>query len=278
MHLLASKPDFSVLVCDSCELGFLSPMPDDATLAAVYGAGYYASWNLAENHAATRRMKRATFRRLLQLAAPWLPSGAPILDLGCATGFFLEVAAELGFAPFGVDIARYAIDACEAQFGTGRFYCGQVEDATFSAAPNVRFAAIFMSDYIEHVRAPREVLAQAASLLAPRGIIAITTPNLAHLSRRLLGAHWPHFKLEHLWYFSQSTLGRLLVEAGMDIVAIRDAHKSLSLAYLASQFSHYPLPVVTPAVGQLARAVPDRLADKLWRIPTGETIVIAQRK
>jgi 2-polyprenyl-3-methyl-5-hydroxy-6-metoxy-1,4-benzoquinol methylase len=45
------------------------------------------------------------------------------------------------------------------------------------------FGAIFMSDYIEHVRDPRTVLAIAARRLIPRGAVVIMTPNLGSIPR-----------------------------------------------------------------------------------------------
>lgn len=274
---LVRKSGLNVVICTDCGLAFLDPMPDEAALAMIYGSHYYASWDLEGNAEATRQMKLATFGRLLANTSRWIRPDARVLDLGCATGFFLEAAATAGFQPFGVDIARYAIDACEARFGIGHFFCGQFEDAYFPAHPGGRFDAIFMSDYIEHVRDPRAVLALAAGRLEPGGVVVITTPNVAHRSRALMGRYWPHFKTEHLWYFSPPSLRRLLAESGMRVVETRAVHKALSMAYAATQFRQYPVPLITPGIGVLSRAMPDRLANMRLRIPTGEMTIVALR-
>jgi len=148
---LVHRTDINVVVCPTCGLAFLDPMPDDQALRNIYGAHYYRSWGLDRDAEATRQMKKASFSRLLADVSRWLKPNVPILDIGCATGFFHEVAADAGFQPFGIDIARYAIDACEKRFGIGRFYCGQLEEAYFPLHPEGGFGAIFMSDYIEHV-------------------------------------------------------------------------------------------------------------------------------
>lgn len=275
---LISKPDLNVVMCCSCGLAFLHPMPDDATRATIYGAHYYVSWDLEGNAEATRKMKLATFRRLLAATSQWMKPGTPVLDLGCATGFFLEAAAAAGFEPFGVDISGYAIDACEERFGVGRFFCGQLEDAYFPANRDGCFGAIFMSDYLEHVHDPRAVLTLGARRLSSGGVMVITTPNVAHRSRVLMGARWPHFKTEHLWYFSPSTLRRLLVAVGMDVVAMHPVHKVLSVAYMATQFRQYPAPFITPVMNALSRVLPDSLANALFRVPTGEMTTIAVRR
>lgn len=268
----------NVIKCPDCDLAFIDPMPDDEALSAMYNAHYYDSWNLVENAEATRRMKQATFTRLLANTSASLASGGRVLDVGCATGFFLDAAVAAGYRPFGVDIARYAIDACEARFGAGSFYCGQLQDAHFPANPDGRFDAIFMSDYIEHVRDPRAVLIAAASRLEAGGTMVITTPNIADRARRLFGARWPHFKTEHLWYFSPPSLHRLLTEAGMTVVQTRSAYKALSVSYMATQFRRYPMPLVTPIMNFLAKALPGNLANSLFAIPTGEMTIVATKR
>src|SRR5258705_363902 len=51
-----------------------------------------------------------TFRGRMKLIRPLLDSAAPrLLDIGCATGIFLEVAREAGWHGEGVDISGYAL-------------------------------------------------------------------------------------------------------------------------------------------------------------------------
>src|SRR5262249_16051835 len=52
---------------------------------------------------------------------------------------------------------------------------GQFTD--FAAQKELRFDAISMWDIIEHSRAPVELLAAARDVLAPGGVIGISTPN-----------------------------------------------------------------------------------------------------
>lgn len=276
-YTLVARTDVTIKYCPHCQLGYADPFPDDATLAAIYGAHYYDSWNLRDGGKATGEMKRATFRRRIAQCGPWLKPGARVLDLGCATGYFLEEAVSAGFEPFGVDIASDAIAQCEAQFGSGRFFCGEFQDAQFAANPAGLFDAIFMSDYIEHVRHPQAVLELVAQRLVPGGIVVVTTPNVASLTRCIMGARWPHFKVEHLWYFSRQSLEHLLAETGLQTMAHSAATKSLTLSYLAAQFRYYPHPHLTPLLNGLTRILPTPLADARFRLLTGEVTVIARR-
>lgn len=276
-RVLLARADLTVKYCPNCRLGYADPFPGDATLAALYGAHYYDSWDLRDGGRATAEMKRATFRRRLEWCRSWLKPGGRVLDLGCATGYFLEEAAAAGFEPFGVDIAADAIVQCEKKLGAGRFFCGEFTDARFAANPANEFDAIFMSDYIEHVRHPEAVLECAAHRLAPGGVVVITTPNVASLTRSIMGARWPHFKIEHLWYFSRPSLERLVIDAGMQPIAHSAGSKSLTLSYLAAQFRCYPHPRFTPLLNGLVRAMPRKLANARFRLLTGEVTLVARR-
>ncbi len=278
MPSLLRKGKLHLTVCRVCGLGCLDPMPDPARLAEIYGPDYFAAWSAEGDAEPTRQMKKATFSRLLADSLPWMEPGTRVLDVGCATGFFLEVAAARGFEPFGLDISPYAIDACTKRFGADHLFCGQLGDATFAANPDGTFGAIFMSDSIEHVVSPRDLLTAAAQRLAPQGVLVITTPNLAHLSRRLMGSHWPHINDEHLWYFSPSNLARLLSETGLLVVSTGANKKALSIAYVDGQLQRYPMSVLTPTFRALSHLLPDPLIQVIFRIPTGDMTLIAVQR
>lgn len=222
--------------CPHCGLEFLWPQPDDATLDAIYGRHYYDAWGVDRDEAAVRALKLATFRRRLHGLRPALAPGARVLDVGCATGYFLDAARETGFEPFGVELSEFGAASCRERFGAGRIHRGELDDATFGDHPGGRFDAIFMSDLIEHVRDPARTLAAARRRLGPGGLLVITTPWTGSLSRRLAGRHWLHYKPEHLYYFGPDNLPRLLAAQGFVLTHREDAVKCLTLGYAATQF------------------------------------------
>ena len=86
-----------------------------------------------------------------------------MLDVGCATGYFLEVAQRGGFDPYGVEFSEYAAGIAKEKFGKEKIFHGTLEqfhDATGRSGA-ATFRAIAMSDLIEHVRIPSETLTAA---------------------------------------------------------------------------------------------------------------------
>jgi SAM-dependent methyltransferase len=265
---------FSIARCPECALEFLAPQPDPREIAEIYSADYYIPWDMSRSeNGITARMKRLTFarrlRELRQLTGP-----GPILDVGTATGFFLDEAiAEGSFVPYGIELSEYAGRIAREKFGAERIHIGTIETAPF---PPGFFSAVAMSDLLEHVPDPDGVLRRAYELLRPGGIAMIMTPDTASLSRRLMGQRWTQFKLEHLFYFSPASMRRLAARCGFRVLSIRRARKAMTLKYLRDQFQTYRHPVLTP----LSRALGWML--KHWEnrpfpITMGEMLVFLEK-
>lgn len=261
--------------CVDCGLIRIHPQPTDQILEAIYGDHYYRAWGMHRDPEAARGVKASTFRRHLQVLDD-LPRGSRVLDCGAALGFLMEVATEMGFEAYGVDRSPLAASSAE-WFGPGRFYFGSFETATFPALGERPFDALFMFDFLEHVRDPREVLLKAAALLRPGGRLLLTTPDAQSISRRLLGSAWPHVKLEHLFCFNRTNIVRLLESTFFREVEVTPARKIMSLDYVSAQFEHFPLWPVTPLLRGVVAVAPARLRRRHFAISLGEMFVQALR-
>jgi len=265
---------FSIARCPGCGLEFLAPQPDREEIAKIYSADYFTSWdmNRVENQI-TARMKRLTFARRLRELERFAASG-PILDVGTATGFFLDEAmAEGRFEPYGIELSEYAGAIARGKFGAERIHIGTIETAPF---PPGFFSAVTMSDLIEHVGDPAGALARVHRLLKPGGIAMIVTPDTASISRRSMGRRWTQFKIEHLFYFSPATMRRMAASCGFQVLSVRRARKAMTLKYLRDQFQVYRHPVLTP----LSRGLGWMLKpweDRPFSIAMGEMLVFLQK-
>jgi len=268
------KLDHRFVRCGDCGLESISPQPSDDTLAKIYGAHYYESWGLHDNEQVVANLKKRTFRYVLG-KLPAVAGGAKLLDCGAATGFLLDVAAELGYAPYGLELSEFGANAIADKFGRERVFCGELQHAEFADAKPGDFSTITMCDYIEHVRDPRQTLALARKLVADGGTVAITTPDAGSPSRRVLGTGWTHYKLEHLYYFNKRNLERLLLDVGFKRVKFYPLWKSLTLDYISHQFEVYPHPALTQLARGIQRFTPARLRALPLPFTTGELLAIA---
>lgn len=269
------KAEHHFVKCGDCGLELISPQPSDDTLAKIYGAHYYNSWGLHTDTETVSSLKKRTFSYVLDKIGP-APRGAKLLDCGAATGFLLEVAKDLGYDPYGVELSEFGASAIAEKFGADHSFCGQLENATFAGVAKGDFQVITMCDYIEHVRDPRHILSLARELLGAGGTIALTTPDAGSPSHKLLGNGWTHYKLEHLFYFNRSNLERLLRDVGFTSVEFRPLWKSLTLDYIGHQFDVFPHPALTPLARAVRKVAPSKLRSLPLPFATGELLAIAR--
>lgn len=269
------KADHHFVRCTVCGLERISPQPSDDTLAKIYGAHYYDAWGLHDDEATVATLKKGTFKFVLGKLPP-PEQGARLLDCGAATGFLLEVAADLGYDPYAVELSEFGAKVIANKFGADHVHCGELSAASFPGAGKGDFAVVTMCDYIEHVRDPRQTLALARELLAPGGILAITTPDAGSPSRKLLRNGWTHYKVEHLFYFNQRNLARMLEDTGFRDVGFHTLWKSLTLDYIGHQFEVYPHPALTRVARTMRKLTPGVIRNLPMPFSTGELLAVAR--
>lgn len=251
---------------------FLSPKPDGEQLREMYRSDYYQSWGITgDDDESARSMKQGTFAHRMKPLAALVPVGR-VLDVGCATGYFLEVAAAAGWDVYGVELSDYAAGLARRTFGD-RVFSGTLEQAGY---PDGYFDVITLSDLLEHVPDPRSFLHEVRRLLRPDGILMIVTPDVTSLSARIMGARWSHYKQEHLHYFSPGTIIRLLSESGFSVEFTGAAVKYLNFGYIANQFRVYRHFLLTPLCSIAEILLPPRLKERNFPLHCGEMLVLAR--
>jgi dolichol-phosphate mannosyltransferase len=151
-----------------------------------------------------------------------------LLDIGAATGFFIDIARSAGFKVSGVEISSTAAKIAESK-GL-KVFNGTLEE--FSPK-TVKYNVITMLDVIEHVEDPRRLLVKAAEILEKKGIIVINTPDSGSLYARVLNKKW-HLIVppEHIYYFNRNSITKLLNETGFDVIVSTTIGKSFTLEYV----------------------------------------------
>jgi 2-polyprenyl-3-methyl-5-hydroxy-6-metoxy-1,4-benzoquinol methylase len=135
----------------------------------------YRTLNLAEraNHGLHAHV-------LYQVALLGLPPKARIVDVGCGSGAMLEKLAAAGFESlFGIDIAPPASSSAAIR------YVACDLDAPSTPWPAASMDLILSVEVLEHVENIGALLAELARLLAPGGLLLLTTPNVHSIEARL---------------------------------------------------------------------------------------------
>lgn len=229
--------------CSSCRLIFVWPAPGNLT--EIYSESYFkrAAKNEGENkfgyvdYEKDKRAMQETFSRYLDKISN-LDSGGRIFDVGAATGYFLDMARERGWATGGIEISAYAANMAKNKGHD--IFLGDLKELMIEE----KYDVVTMWDVLEHLSNPDGYLKSVHGILKDGGILAINTINSSSFWARLLGRNW-HAILppEHLFYYSVKSLNILLGNNGFKIIESSKIGKKFTLSYICKVLScRYHLP------------------------------------
>lgn len=264
----------SVYKCLNCGTEFIWPQPSLNELNGIYQKEYYKSWGFESDNNVVASLKKTSAFKYLEIIKKYKENGK-FLDIGCAFGFFLEIADKNGYDTYGVELSPYSSKIAKDKFGT-KIFNGQLEEAKF---PNQYFDIISMIDLLEHISEPLNFMKEVKRILKSDGIIVIITPNTSSFSRKLLGSkNWFHYKLEHLFYFNKKSLSFLMEKLNFEVIDSRRAVKAMNLDYLQHQFCVFKNLFFTPLINLFCKILPLSLRRLNFYISGGEMLIIFVKK
>jgi SAM-dependent methyltransferase len=221
--------------------------------AAAYARSMQAFDAPAFNRPTAREMtrrRRVAHRRLAHVARllgkP--PAQCRLVDVGCSRGDFVAFAHELGFAAEGVEPAPHI--AAEARAAGRNVRTGLLEEQAYDDAG---FDCVTLFEVIEHLARPLTVLAECRRILAPGGILLLSTGNGESWTARALKGRWDYFRIDkdagHVSFFNPRSLALAAERAGFAVAGLETARARFAEKEDAS-----------PAIYALAR-VASELAD-----------------
>lgn len=201
-------PEKGIVRCSQCDLVF-AIVPDDVDVTEIYEDGDYFHGGEYQNYEEDKLAIQKNFSYRINDLKKMKPSGK-LLEIGCAFGYFLELAAE-HWDVVGVDITKQGVKSVQERGLDARL--GDFCSMDFGAE---KFELICMWDTVEHLENPFEFIKKAESLLAPGGYFILTTGNVDSFVSRFRGVNWRLVHPpSHLYYFSPKTLTTAMEKAGM---------------------------------------------------------------
>ena len=238
--LFAEEEGVKVVRCKSCGLVFNNPQIFKRAIAEIYTEDYYKSSFPAlgyEDYAANKNDIQHSFRRRLPHLKKYT-HGKSLLDVGCACGFFLEVAAENGYQPEGIDCSEWATHYARKNLNFP-VHTGLVD--TYPWPAGTKYDVITCWDVIEQLPDPKSFFSKIYDLLADDGILALTVRDINSLMARAMKTKWIHFRpREKYVYFSKLTVKDFLTRLGFQVeeMTFQNAGKDCTFEILAKKMSH----------------------------------------
>ena len=202
-------------VCTSC--GFITAITNisDDELAALYRQDYFHGQEYSDYIRDKAAIQRNFSKRLAVVDKLKNDLHKKLFEIGCAYGFFLDIAQKQFTKAIGADISAdavsYAVNSLGVSAEAGNYLEMDVE----------QYDVCCMWDTIEHVREPDKFIKKISTEMSRDGLLAITTGDIGSLNARIRGKKWRQIHPPtHLHYFSVATLSKLLERHGFTVVHV----------------------------------------------------------
>lgn len=209
---------FDIVKCHECGFRFTNPRPKSEDLGKYYESTDYIS------HSDSRKglfasvyqlVRKYTLSRKLALISKFQQNGE-ILDIGCATGQFLNYMAEHGWSATGIEPDEKTRAHAISEYGLKVFPEEQLNILEKSS-----FDVITMWHVLEHVSELNARMEQLKNLLKPQGTLIIAVPNCNAYDAKIYGEFWAGYDLpRHLYHFAKEDMKLLLENHEFTIVNI----------------------------------------------------------
>lgn len=219
--------NFSIVKCSECGLTFVITEKSSYYSEEDYFDGY----DLEGYTEYYKDFRNSLCRNHLSAIEQIVPKGK-ILDIGCSFGWFLKIAKDSGWQPFGIEhsekVAKLARDSYGIDVRSG--------DINLVSGFDTKFQVITLWNVLEHTTEPVFLLRALYDRLSPEGLLVISVPDINGLFSKtaflLYKASMGKFKFAinelyqsnnrymHLFHFSEDTLGLILKQANFKVIKV----------------------------------------------------------
>lgn len=254
--------------CGAC--GFITRGDhfSDEHFIEVFGEAYFQG-NEYGDYLGEKFSLQANFRPRLDALARHVdaPGTRRLFEIGCAYGFFLELAQGKFAAVRGIDISSPAVEYASKDLGLDA-YSGDYLGTDIGKG----FDVFCAWDCIAHLKRPDLYLQKVSEDIADGGILAITTGDAGSFNARLRGRSWRLMSQPTIFHqFSRDTLQTLLKRLGFSVVEVTHptvwrSVRAICRGVFGTDYLSAPVVKMLDAAGFLDRNVPLNLYDIMLMI------------
>jgi SAM-dependent methyltransferase len=148
-----------------------------------------------------------------------------LIEVGCGKGDFIQLFSEQPTRVTGIEHCKASVLAAQSK---GLPVMEGFVDTCASIVPGSPYDGFLSFNFLEHQPNPSGMLAGIHSSLSSDGVGLITVPSFDHIQRH--NAYY-EFVRDHLLYFTEATLRRMLETNGFDVIEVTLFNEDTICAY-----------------------------------------------
>jgi 2-polyprenyl-3-methyl-5-hydroxy-6-metoxy-1,4-benzoquinol methylase len=207
---LINRKGLNIVRCQNCGFGMQNPRFKEERIKDIYKETYCMDDTYSSQHA--KELDELKFLYGIQQVRAVRPVLDSVLDIGCGQGLSLAAYKQSGIPEVvGLETGKYSEDLSSGMQIINRDFASI--SSTFTG-----LSLITLWDVLEHVHDFKSMLENIYKALDDNGIALIMVPNLLSLASRLIRSQSPTFAVDHLNYFTDKSLTRLLEDVGFTVM------------------------------------------------------------
>ncbi len=230
------KNNYDVYHCRNCETMFVWPKVQDS--GKIYQKKYFCGSEKSfgySDYDGDKKIIVENFVEYLKKINKFSPIKGRMLDVGAATGNFVELAASNGWFAEGIEVSENA--AYRANRHNLNVMCGDFETHYFDTEI---FDMVTLLDVFEHLANPEAAMVKVQKILKNNGLVVINTPDSSSFLAKFFGRSWHSIvPPEHLTFFSPKSIEILLRRNNFEVVFIGRIGKKFSLRYIFKTLANW---------------------------------------
>lgn len=165
-----------------------------------YKGGYDGLW--------MRLHLRFKFMKAVSLIKEYKSAGK-LIDLGCAYGYFVNLAFNSGFDPCGCDVSGFAVERAKKMFPNLNFFKADIQGRISFTD---RFDVVTAFDVLEHCKNLEGILKNVKILLKSGGMFLISVPDVDLFPQEM------YLDRTHFWHLTKGGWVKMLKKSGFVIL------------------------------------------------------------
>lgn len=213
------KNGFKFVKCQKCNLVFVNPRPSAEFLEKYYseGATYQYMQNVILRKTAKFRIEIVLKPKLKIVDKFFDKKKNKLLDVGCASGYFLNLASKSGWECYGVEPNKDAVKFLKKNFFKIKVFNTAIEELE----TKTRFDVVTCWEFVEHVLTPLKIFKKIHSILDKKGVFILSTPNSEGFDMMVLEElSDAYLAPSHLNYFNPKAITFALKKAGFKKIEV----------------------------------------------------------